>query len=279
MTMKTQSQKDFSIIQLDNFDLSKISEMFEYAEFERKVNISSVNKILESIISEKMHNHTIMGTKIGENRYSIFDGQHRLEALKMAYKDYGVKTFHLVLHIFDKKLEREAYVNSNSGRALTVRDFTKALDDGTVPYFEENRKFMNHYRSKTEFCYADALMAILYVRNNSAQSIASYRTETRDLFLSITPQESKAVTLAIEAVKANGETLKSTHLSKSPMFRNMVRLTHDYPDLEADFMAIGMKLEKNEKVRGILLNMQGSQKSIHLIWNVMISEVLPSYIP
>ena len=127
MTYENKKEKDFTLIELDNFDLSKISETFVYASFERKINNSSVNKILESIISGKMHNHTILGTKLEDGKYSIFDGQHRLEALKHAYKDYGVKTFNLILLVFPNQLEREAYVNSNSGKSQN-----KAHDKGSL---------------------------------------------------------------------------------------------------------------------------------------------------
>lgn len=276
--MTTPIEKNYTLIELDNFDLSKISDTFGYATFERKVTMASVNKILEAIISGKMHNHTILGTQIEEGKYSIFDGQHRLEALKLAYKDYGVMNFNLVLHVFDKKLEREAYVNSNSGKALSLRDFTKAIDDGTIPYFNESRGLLNHYATKTNFSFGDVLMALMYVRKGNLQNTISYRAHVKEIFLSITTEESTAIRNALEAVMASGVTLRSTHLSKASLFRNMVRLAYEYPELVADYMGIGIKLEKNEKVRGILLNMSGSLKAIGLIWVVLNSEILPQYL-
>lgn len=276
--MITQTEKDFTLIEFDNFDLSKISDTFAYATFERRVSSVSVNKILESIISGKMHNHTILGTQIEEGKYSIFDGQHRLEALKIAYKDYGVLTFNLVLHVFPQKLEREAYVNSNSGKALSLRDFTKAIDDGTIPFFNDNRGILNHYSTKTNFSFGDILMAIMYVRKGTLHNTMGFRSQVKEIFLSITSEESIAIRKGIEAVTANGVTLKSTHLSKSALFRNMVRLAYEYPELDADYMEIGIKLEKNEKVRGILLNMSGSIKAIALVWVVLNSEILPQYL-
>jgi hypothetical protein len=67
-----------------NFDLTlENSSKFEVAKFERQVYKSHFNRLKRAIINGELLDNVLTVIPSG-NRYRIIDGQHRIEALKMA---------------------------------------------------------------------------------------------------------------------------------------------------------------------------------------------------
>jgi len=162
---------------LENFDLSKIPIMFVPAEFQRKTSTAHVYRIVESIINNTFYDNTIRCVKLPNGKYEVIDGQHRLQALWVLHKQYGIKHYNIVMQYFKNTESREVFRKINSGRKLTTIDFLKTMDDGTYSFFDELRDYATHKLSKNYIGYLKLLNALSYQRTGLPKSLPSHALE------------------------------------------------------------------------------------------------------
>ena len=164
-------------VTLENFDLSKIPTKFVPATFQRKHSVAHVNRIVESIINNTFYDNTIRCVKLKNGKYEVIDGQHRLKALWILHKQYGIQHYNLVMQYFKTDEAREVFRKINSGKKLTTMDYLKTLDDGKYSFFDELRDFATHKQSKVFVSYLKLLNAVSYLRSNSPRPLAMHVLE------------------------------------------------------------------------------------------------------
>lgn len=172
---------------LDNFDLSKIPKKFVPATFQRKHSVAHVNRIVESIINNTFYDNTIRCVKLKNGQYEVIDGQHRLKALWILHKQYGIKHYNLVMQYFKSTEAREVFRKINSGRRLTTMDYLKTLDDGTFTFFDDLREYATHKQSKVFVSFLKLLNAVSYLHTGVPRSLSTHSLE--DVIESIEPDE------------------------------------------------------------------------------------------
>ena len=164
-------------VTLTNFDLSKIPKMFVPAIFQRKHSIAHVNRIVQSIINNTFYDNTIRCVRLSKEKYEVIDGQHRLKALWILHKQYGIQHYNLVMQYFKSDEAREVFRKINSGKKLTTMDYLKTLDDGKYSFFDELRDFATHKQSKIFVSYLKLLNAVYYLRNKNPKTIPPHLLE------------------------------------------------------------------------------------------------------
>ena len=261
-----------NIVDFKNFDLSTIGQVFKIADFERKVSSTTVSKIITAMIEGRMYNKIIRVITNSDGSYSVLDGQHRLKALEVMHRAYGLKTFDLTLELWNEDEARDAYVNINSGRSLKSTDFTKALDDGTVLFFNEFKDILNHYRSKKAFSFYECLQAIQYSRKGS--QILIHVNELKDFMDSITSLEKNAIKRGVEAVYTTGEPLNRCLMAKASIFRNLVRIEVEKQYDTIELYELGVKMASNDLIKNILLNQTSPREATRLIYDITNREII-----
>lgn len=162
---------------LEDFDLSKIPTMFVPADFQRKPSTAHVYRIVESIINNTFYDNTIRCVKLKNGKYEVIDGQHRLQALWVLHKQYGIQHYNIVMQYFKNTEAREVFRKINSGKKLTTIDYLKTLDDGTYPFFDELRDYATHKIAKNYIGYLKLLNALNYQRIGIPKSLATHALE------------------------------------------------------------------------------------------------------
>ncbi len=92
---------DAKIVELKDFDLTKIEETFVPAVFERRVSKAKLHKIANAIMDNKFTDNVLR--VVPSNRgvtYDVIDGQHRLAGLKYARESFGLQNYDLVLFVY-----------------------------------------------------------------------------------------------------------------------------------------------------------------------------------
>ncbi len=153
--------------------------MFVPAIFQRKHSIAHVNRIVQSIINNTFYDNTIRCVKLSKEKYEVIDGQHRLKALWILHKQYGIKHYNLVMQYFKSDEAREVFRKINSGKKLTTMDYLKTLDDGKYKFFDELRDFATHKQSNVFVSYLKLLNAVYYLRNKNPKTIPPHLLEER----------------------------------------------------------------------------------------------------
>lgn len=162
---------------MTNFDLSKIPTKFEMSPFQRKQSTSHVYRIVESIINNKFFDNTIRCVKKGNGKYEVIDGQHRLKALWILYKQYGITHYTIIMQYFRDNQAREVFRKINSGKRLSTSDHLKTLDDGAEPFFEELRSFCSHSNQRNLPSYIGMLNAFKYRQTKSPRPVKVHELE------------------------------------------------------------------------------------------------------
>ncbi len=179
MKTKLDQQHEFKtsdkviIEDLGKFDLSQIFELFEGATFQRRIYASHVKQLKKAILNDILLDNIITVFKLDNEKYSVIDGQHRLQALWHLYKEGKKKSHIIILRVVKAKSYSEArdiYLQLNSGKNLTLNDILKTYDDGSIYYFNKLRTVANHYPSSISLSYAQ-ILAILWYSSKKDTSI------------------------------------------------------------------------------------------------------------
>jgi len=180
---------------LKNFKLASIPAIFEPSSYQRSLNTPHTYRIVSSIVNNTFYDNTLRVVKIGKNRYSVIDGQHRLAALWILHNQYDVQTYDLAVQIFDNDEQREVFRKINSGKTLTHGDILKSYATGDIKFFDELKEYAQHNKVSSSPAYIVAFQAIWFSRGNRRAAKPSAFKEILD---SITSDEiTHAARLAI----------------------------------------------------------------------------------
>jgi hypothetical protein len=232
--IKVKKQEDFQgevappqirWIQLDNYDLSGLERDFGIAEFERKISNSHVRKVLSSVLGNEFYDPVIKVIDLGEVgkcRFGVLDAQHRLVALKIARDTYGVKRYNLMLAVFEPEEARKIYENVNLGKPLTAKDYSKAWDNGSIPFFNELRDSLSHYPAKNKMTFIDLLYALFYSKHEA------YYTRLHDAEMELSEVKPEEIERTKIFLRTSEDVWTSRRIG-NPMyrpvvFRNMLRV-------------------------------------------------------
>lgn len=172
---------------MNDFDLSKIPLKFEMSSFQRKQSTPHVYRIVESMINNKFFDNTIRCVRKNKGKYEVIDGQHRLKALWILYKQYGITHYTIIMQYFKDDQAREVFRKINSGKRLTTADHLKTLDDGSYPFFEELRSMCSHSTQRNLPSYMSMLNAFIYRLTKSSRPVKVHELE--ETLEKITDQE------------------------------------------------------------------------------------------
>jgi len=271
---------EYTIKILEDFDLNYLENKFGIAEFERKPSSKFIEQIIEDLQINAMRNRTFLVWE-EDGKYIIFDGQHRYRALLESRNVYGLQTFTIVLHIYpDAKTARAVYLSINKAHALKATDTIKGIDDGSIEFLNlmgpKGNGKLDYYGKNRISC--DVFRnALHYARTGSHWG--GRLPALKETFTTITPEETLGAHKSLDAVYTCAPTVKGTVLSKNPMFKNLLRVTLQYPQLSGDDLVhLGMAMEKSKKLRGVLLRDGSSKKAVLQIWAILQADVLPEFL-
>jgi len=262
-------------VTIDDFDLSKIPIMFVPAEFQRKTSSAHVYRIVESIINNTFYDNTIRCVKLPNGKYLVIDGQHRLQALWVLHKQYGIKHYNIVMQYFKNNESREVFRKINSGRKLTTIDFLKTMDDGTYSFFDEIRDYATHKLSKNIIGYLKLLNALNYQRTGLPGSVPSHALE--DLLSTINPDDMAHMYRIAQASAQSYKKLKSDRVFAKSLTLPLFTIGHLHNYSHDDYVQHLEKIVTSDKISEILKEPLGvmHKKMFAAVNEFTISEALP----
>ncbi len=213
---------DMEIIALKDYDLHHIERDFELAAFERKVSYDHVADILEAILNNKFYDNIIRVAKLQNGKYGLMDAQHRMHAFVVAREKYGLQRYNFLLLVHPEEQARSIYRKINLGKVLSLRDHTKAIDDGNVKFFNELREWLSHYPRDREIGFVEMANAWLYAKKFIARPEAR---DTEKSFKQITEADTERMKIFLKATcNVLGSNKKGVPSYRAAVFRNIFRL-------------------------------------------------------
>ena len=230
---------------LTNFDLSKLKETFQIADFERKQNNKHVDEIVDAILQNKFYDIVVRVVKSGE-RLIIIDSQHRLQALYIVFKFHGVTHYDLMLAIYEKKDARTIYRRLNLGKRLVPKDHTLPLDDGVFPIFQELKGYATHVKNNTTVSFVNVFDAINYLKNNEFRAMSPVNYD--DFLLTITPKDTRVMKLCLETLRRFNRGTSSTIFYSALVFRNIIKIAYEKNLSGSEIYDLVEKLQKDDQL-------------------------------
>lgn len=258
---------------LKNFPLRNLELTFTIADFERRIRIYHVRKILRGMVTNEFFDNVICVVQKRKNKFEIIDGQHRITALELLRDEYGVRNYDLVLMIFSEKLSRTIYRRINLGTPLKLQDHLMALDNKLHPFFIKLRPYFVHYNDGRVPKFEMILNALSYAKNGSPRAVRPPLLDR--MFNSITGNDIKIITKFSVALR-NVEPFIPKHsqnLYRFAIFRNIFRVGYENnfdQDLWEDFITIcktDKEIEKSPSMRTVA--------SVTEMYNHMIKNIAP----
>lgn len=177
-----------SIKHWKNFKLNEIPVIFKIAEFERVKADGHIRKITKSIVENQFFDNVIRVIKKNNDWY-VIDGQHRLAALYVLYKDFGLETYDLIIIEYPTTNGRIIYRKNNLGKSLSVAHHLKAIDNNTIPFFNDLREFLTHDDNNRILTYAEMARC----HNYATTGLKSINIPLEDVVMSFTPEDIEQV--------------------------------------------------------------------------------------
>jgi len=177
------------IMILKDFDLSKIEETFEYADFERRISKNRVHKMAHAILDNKFvdkYIHVVPSEK-KEIKYTVLEGQHRIEGLRYAREYSGLATYDLVLIMYLNGDPREIYRRLNLGTPLTLEAHLRAIDNGGHKFFNDLRDYCDHHPKGNKLSYVQVINCLHYAKSTSIRPVRPLTVD--DFILGITTND------------------------------------------------------------------------------------------
>lgn len=177
-----------------DLELNQIKEKFILPPFERPASATHINRILISIMNNEFYDNIIRVIKQPGGRYMVIDGQHRLAALWKAHVLFHLERYDIVLGVYkDAEEIRTIYQKINSGKRLKIIEMMKAMDDGTMSFFNALRNHCAHESVKEHVTYFDALNAIVNSRREDVTNKGATINDLLEQINSVQPNELEQV--------------------------------------------------------------------------------------
>jgi len=244
---------------LKQFDLSKIPSLFAIPSFERRISDTTITKITESIMQKKLKNMVIHVSELDDGRYQILDGQHRIKALERCYHKHGLTHHELMLIIHPLEIAREVYTNLNIARPLQARDHTKALDDGTITFFNQLSSQLWHYKTTKLMSFYDGMLAIQYARHDIAKSYqnkypyGSIKPDgMKDFLDTISKKETETLKKVITQLTKLSPTVYASIYWHAPLFWNLYKVSINESFTESEIYEFALKMAADKKIISLM---------------------------
>lgn len=259
---------------LNNFPLRHLELQFTIADFERRVRLYHVKKILKSMVVNEFFNNIICVVQKRKNKYEIIDGQHRITALQLLRDNYGIKNYNLVLMIFNEKSSRMIYRRINLGTPLKLQDHLMALDDGNHPFFIKLRPHFVHYNDGRLPKFEMILNALSYAKNGAPRAVRPLLLDR--MFNSINGNDLKIIAKFSKALRNVEPFIPkiSQPLYRFAIFRNMFRVGYEN-DFDQDKWEDFITICKTDQIVESSHDMR-TGASVLKVYNHMIKKIAPS---
>ena len=235
------------IATLDNFELSKIEETFQYATFERRISTHKVHRIAQAIMENKFTDNVLRVVEShGAVKYDVIDGQHRIEGFRYARDNYGLDEYDLILFVYIGGNQREIYRRLNLGKPLNLGDHLKALDTGSVKFFNSLREFCDHYTKGGKFRYATIINCLHYSKSTSIRPVRPLSID--DFIRSVTMRDIGIVRKFIPILQQIA-TNPDSPFYRYTIMRNFFRIYFENNISEKDMIKLGDVIKKSAKVQ------------------------------
>ncbi len=234
-------------IQLRDFDLSKIEKFFHFASFERRVSTMKIRMIANAIMDNKFTDNVLRVVPgSGTAKYDVLDGQHRIEGLRYARDEMGLEAYDLILFVYSEGNQREIYRRLNLGKPLTLADHLKAIDTGKVLFFNELRKYCEHYNSIGMIRFSTVMNCLHYAKSTSIRAVRPLQVD--DFIKSITARDTKVVNQFIPILQQIATNPDSIFYHYTLM-RNLFRIFYENNVSVNDMIKLGDILKKSAKIK------------------------------
>lgn len=235
------------IVQLTNFDLSKIEETFQYASFERRISTHKVHRIAHAIMENKFTDNVLrLVESQGSVKYDVIDGQHRIEGLRYARDNYNLAEYDLILFTYLGGNQREIYRRLNLGKPLNLSDHLKALDTGSVKFFNSLREYCDHYTRGGTFRFATIINCLHYSKSTSIRSVRPLSID--DFIRSITIRDIGIIRKFIPILQQIATNPESPFYRYTIM-RNFFRIFYENNMTEDEMIKLGNAIKKSVKIQ------------------------------
>ena len=235
------------VIHLNNFDLSKIEEYFEYADFERRISKNKVHTIANAMMDNKFTDNVLrVCSGIKTSGYEVLDGQHRIEALRYARENFGLANYDLILMNYKGGNRREIYRRLNLGKPLTLTDHLKALDNGRQKFFNDMREYCDHYNKVGKLPYRTIINCLYYSKSTSIRPVRPLAID--DFIKGITDHDIKIMQMFLKLlpqVATNPDSLFYHYT----LMRNYFRVYYENETLDDKMIALGDVLIHSSKIK------------------------------
>ncbi len=182
-TSRVRSPK-VAIIYKKAMKLSQIPVIFKIADFERIKADKHIRDIARSIVDNTFFDPVIRVIKRRDDWY-VIDGQHRLAALYLLFKDFGLETYDLIVLEYPEQNARTIYRKNNLTKPLNLSHHLKAIDTKRQPFFNELREFLSHNDNSKLLTFAE----IIRCHNYAATGIKGLNVPLEDIVAGVTEQD------------------------------------------------------------------------------------------
>ena len=211
-------------VPMNNWALKDLKDTFVIPEFERRVDKSHLRKMVQSIMNNEFYDTIIRGTKLKNGKIQVIDAQHRIAAFIVCNESYGLQKYDFMLALYDEKEARKIYRKLNVGKRLVASDHTLAMDNGGVPFFNELRGLVSHYKTAMKMSFTDAISLWVYcsvgTTHSHLEQLENYISKLKAADIKFTK---KFLTIFIDAA---GIGPSNNPLYRAPMIRSAARLAY-----------------------------------------------------
>ncbi len=235
------------VVNLKNFDLTKIEETFQYATFERRISRQKTHKIAHAIMDNKFTDNVLRVVEsAGAVKYEVLDGQHRVEGLRYAREFFGLQNYDLILMVYRGANKREIYRRLNLGKPLTLADHLKAIDTGKIMFFNELREECDHYVRGGKQAYRTVINCLHYAKSTSIRPV---RPLTIDDFINtVTKRDIKIIKQFLHLLPQIATNPDSIFYHYTLM-RNFFRVYYENKTSDEKMIALGDILSHSAKIK------------------------------
>jgi len=235
------------IVTLKNFELARIEETFQYASFERKISTQKVHKIAHAIMDNKFTDNVLrLVDSKSAVKYDVIDGQHRIEGLRYARDNYNLAEYDLILFVYLGGNQREIYRRLNLGKPLNLSDHLKALDTGTVKFFNLLREYCDHYTKGGKFRFSTIINCLHYSKSTSIRPVRPLSID--DFIRSITMRDISIVRKFIPILQQIA-TNPDSPFYRYTIMRNFFRVYFENNISENEMKKLGDVIKKSAKIQ------------------------------
>ena len=210
-----------------HFKLETILDVFLIPEWQRVLSDVHKTGIVRAIATNTFYDNAIQVYRLknAKQKYGVCNGQHRLMALHHMSQQFGLKEYEIVLQIFDNDPKREIFVGFNLGKGMQLGDITKAIDDGSIPFFNHLRGNYAHKTTKTGTSFTNLLHAIKFAKDKTPRPLQ--KTIVRHFISGISKSDMIYIRKFTRCINAVSEYVPQSFAYRASIFRPLFRVGFD----------------------------------------------------